>query len=93
MNYSNNQPIAVALEYDGENAPNVTANGIGDLAEQIKTIAAQHGIPIHEDKQLVNVLAQIDLGDEIPENLYVAVAEVIAFAYIITGKFPSNFKH
>ena len=93
MNYSNNKPISVALEYDGENAPSVTANGIGDLADQIKAIAAQHGIPLHEDKQLVNVLAQIELGDEIPENLYVAVAEVIAFAYIITGKFPASFKH
>ncbi|MCW9014043.1 MAG: EscU/YscU/HrcU family type III secretion system export apparatus switch protein [Gammaproteobacteria bacterium] len=83
--------IAVALEYDGESAPKVTAKGAGDLAEKIITIANEHGIPLQEDEGLVDVLTQINLGDEIPENLYRAVAEVIAFAYILTGKFPKNF--
>lgn len=93
MKYYKQEPIAVALEYDGENAPNVTAKGMGELADRIIEMAEHHDIPLHQDKDLVNVLAQIELGEEIPENLYVAVAEVIAFAYILTGKFPANYPH
>lgn len=85
-------PIAVALEYDGDNAPTVSAHGIGEIAEKIKKIAADHGVPLQQDNELVEILAQLDLGDEIPENLYRAVAEVIAFAYILSGKFPKNWK-
>lgn len=85
------QKIAVALEYDGENTPLVTAKGFGELAEKILAAAEQAGIPLHEDKQLVEVLADLKLNEEIPENLYRAVAEVIAFAYILTGKFPSGY--
>ena len=85
------QKIAVALEYDGENTPLVTAKGFGQLADQILDAADKAGIPLHEDKQLVEILADIKLGDEIPENLYRAVAEVIAFAYILTGKFPPGY--
>ena len=83
--------LAVALEYDGKNAPVLTAKGIGDVAEQIIRIANQNNIPLHEDRELINILAQINLGEEIPENLYRAVAEVIAFAYIISGKFPEGY--
>lgn len=85
------QKIAVALEYDGENAPQVSASGFGELAEKIIAAADQAGIPLHEDKQLVEVLADLKLNEEIPENLYRAVAEVIAFAYILTGKFPPGY--
>jgi len=83
--------IAVALEYDGKNAPTVTAKGIDDIADKIIRLANEHGIPLQEDKGLVEILAEINMGDEIPENLYHAVAEVIAFAYILTGKFPSGY--
>ena len=93
MNNKQVKSLAVALEYDGDNAPKVTAKGTNDLAEKIITLAEQHGVPLHEDKNLIKVLAEIDLGDEIPESLYRAVAEVIAFAYILTGKFPKNFNH
>lgn len=89
--YKQVKSLAVALEYDGENAPRVTAKGTEDLAEKIIALAEEHGIPLHEDKQLIRVLAEIDLGEEIPESLYRAVAEVIAFAYILTGKFPKDF--
>ena len=92
MNNKQTKNLAVALEYDGDNAPKITAKGTNDLAEQIIALAEQHGIPLHEDKNLIRVLAEIDLGDEIPESLYRAVAEVIAFAYILTGKFPRGFK-
>jgi len=85
-------PIAVALEYDGENSPVVSARGIGPVADQIIKIAHEHGVPLQEDGELVEILANLNLGDEIPENLYRAIAEVIAFAYILTGKFPKNWK-
>jgi len=82
--------IAVALKYDGNNAPKVTAKGQGLEAEQILDIAAQHGIPLQTEPELVKILAQIPLGDEIPHELYVAVAEVIAFAYFLSGKTPHS---
>ncbi len=83
--------IAIALEYDGETAPKVTAKGVDDLADKIIDIATEHGIPLQQDDGLVEVLSHMDLGDEIPENLYKAVAEVIAFAYILAGKFPKSY--
>jgi flagellar biosynthesis protein len=82
--------IAVALKYDGKNAPKVTAKGKGLNAEQILEIAELHGIPLQTDAELVKILAQIPLADEIPNELYVAVAEVIAFAYFLSGKTPDN---
>jgi len=84
-------PIAVALEFDGDRAPTVSARGIGPIAEEIIKIAEQHGVMLQKDNELIEVLADLDLGEEIPETLYRAVAEVIAFAYILTGKFPKNW--
>jgi flagellar biosynthesis protein len=92
MKEKNQQRLAIALEYDGKNAPLVTAKGAGDLADKIMSLAHQHGIPLHEDRELIDILAQINMGEEIPENLYHAVAEIIAFAYILSGKFPENYK-
>ncbi len=82
----------VALLYDGSNAPRVTAKGRGKIAEQIFEIAKQHGIPLEKDPELTEILSQIPLGDEIPESLYLAIAEVISFAYLISGKRPPGFK-
>ncbi len=81
---------AVALHYDEKNAPRITAKGRGEIAEKIIALAEQHSIPLHEDQELVALLAQLDLGDEIPRELYLAVAEVLAFAYMLTGKLPGN---
>jgi flagellar biosynthesis protein len=82
--------IAVALKYDGKNAPKITAKGTGLTAEQILGLAEQHGIPLQTEPELVKILAQIPLGDEIPNELYTAVAEVLAFAYFLSGKTPDN---
>lgn len=79
---------AIALHYDGKEAPTITAKGSGELAEQIIALAKEHGIPLQENATLVELLAQLELGDEIPQPLYLAVAEVIAFAYLLTGKRP-----
>ena len=84
--------IAVALEYDGESAPTVTAKGVNAIADKIIAIANENGVPLQENDGLVNILSQMDLGEEIPEDLYKAVAEVIAFAYLLTGKFSKNHK-
>ncbi len=82
---------AVALHYDGKNAPRVTAKGRGSIAEEIIALAQEHGIPLQEDKELVGLLAQLDVYQEVPRELYVAVAEVIAFAYLLTGRFPPGW--
>lgn len=84
--------LAVALLYDGENAPRVTAKGRGKLAEEILTLARENDIPLEKDPELVSILAQIPLGDEVPEALYRAIAEVIAFAYLVSGKRPPGFQ-
>jgi flagellar biosynthesis protein len=78
----------VALRYEGVGAPRVTAKGEGLVAEKILELAKEHHIPLHEDPNLVAVLAKLELGDEIPVALYRAVAEVIAFAYMVSGKVP-----
>ncbi|HEB98975.1 MAG TPA: flagellar protein FhlB [Thiotrichales bacterium] len=89
MNPSDPQlPLAVALQYDGEGAPRVTARGQEQLAEQILEIARRHDIPIQENRPLAGLLARVEPGDEIPETLYLAVAQVIAFAYHLSGKLP-----
>ncbi|HEC18804.1 MAG TPA: hypothetical protein ENI97_05615 [Gammaproteobacteria bacterium] len=82
---------AVALHYDGKEAPRITAKGTGELAEQIIALAREHGIPLQENAPLISLLAQLDLGDEIPQALYAAVAEIIAFAYILNDKVPEGF--
>ncbi len=82
----------VALSYDGVTAPVLSAKGTGELAEQIIAIAREHNIPIKEEPDLVNLLSTLKLDEEIPKELYVAVAEVLAFAYMIKGKIPNQVK-
>lgn len=74
---------AIALKYDQEagRAPLIVAKGMGEIAEQIIQLAEENDIHIHESPELVEVLIRLELGDEIPESLYRAIAEVIAFAY------------
>ena len=74
---------AVALRYRrGEDtAPVIVAKGAGLLADRIVEIAKEHGIPLYEDPDLVEVLSKINLGNVIPPELYQAVAEVLAFVY------------
>lgn len=90
MNERRAPPTAVALRYDGRSAPRVTAKGRGELAERILALAREHGIPIRDDPPLTELLARIDLGDEVPPELYIAVAQVVAFAYRLSGKSPPS---
>lgn len=80
------QKVAVSLQYSGDGAPKVTAKGSGGLAEQILQIAAENDVPIKEDHDLVELLAQVELDHEIPEILYEAVVQVLIFAYQLSGK-------
>lgn len=79
---------AIALQYDGENAPVVTAAGEGAIAEEILRIAKEHNIPLREDAVLAQLLSELSLGEEIPPLLYRIIAEVIAYAYVVSGKVP-----
>ena len=72
---------AVTMHWDGSGAPQVTAKGNGETAERIIELAKQHGIPMQQNPQLVELLMQVNLNDEIPADLYFAVAEVIAYVY------------
>lgn len=74
---------AVALRYheDQEVAPRVLAKGQGPVAERIITLAREHGIPMHEDRDLVRLLGILDLDAEVPPAMYRALAEVLAHVY------------
>ena len=76
-------PLAAAIQYDAkkDRAPKITAKGRGLIAEKIIALAKQHDIPIKEDPHLVQILYRLDLDEEIPTELYRAVAEVLAFVY------------
>ncbi|MGM0592944.1 MAG: EscU/YscU/HrcU family type III secretion system export apparatus switch protein [Pseudomonadota bacterium] len=90
MKRRNNDKSAIALHYDEKNAPRISAKGSGELAEQIIALAKEHDVPLHEDGELAALLSQLELGEEIPRELYLAVAEVLAFAYMLTGKLPGE---
>ena len=92
MNNQTESSLAVALKYDGKIAPKVTAKGSEELAKQIIELAKKHNVPLSENKELVTLLSTLELGEEIPEILYLAVAEVIAFAYMLKGKVPEGFE-
>ncbi len=93
-NHPKNEPkSAVGLTYTQEqgSAPTVVAKGFGDLAEDIISLAKEHGILIHEDAELSQFLSTLDLGQEIPDELYHVIAELIAFSYVLQGKFPDSW--
>lgn len=84
---NNKQNKAVALKYQPESdrAPRVIAKGQGKVAEKIIEIARQHNIHIHNDPDLIEVLSRLDLNAEIPPELYVVVAELLAFIYSLNS--------
>lgn len=74
---------AAALKYTGVGAPTVVASGEGVTATRIRELAAEHEIPLFHDEKLVELLCRIPAGDEIPESLYITVAEILAFVYYL----------
>jgi flagellar biosynthesis protein len=91
MNTEQNPRQAIALSYDGQQAPTLTAKGDDALAEAILAIAREYKVPIYENAELVKMLARLELGDSIPKELYLTIAEIIAFAWHLKGKFPVGF--
>ncbi len=81
--------VAVALHYSGKGAPRITAKGRGEVAARIREVAQEHAVPECQNADLVGLLERVELGEEIPEALFVAVAEVIAFAYSLSGGSPT----
>ncbi|WP_274642609.1 EscU/YscU/HrcU family type III secretion system export apparatus switch protein [Pseudomonas serbica] len=88
MNNPNPPRQAIALKYDGTHAPTLTAKGDEELAEEILRIARDCEVPIYENAELVSLLARMELGESIPQELYLTIAEIIAFAWNLKGKFP-----
>jgi flagellar biosynthesis protein len=75
---------ATALRYEqGQHAPQVTATGAGLVADRILAAAREAGVPVRHDPALVEALAALDLGDEVPPALWTAVAETLAWAYLL----------
>ena len=79
-NNPNQQAIALAYE-SGDYAPKVVAKGRGLIAEQIIARAREHHVFVHESKDMVALLMQVDLDDHIPPALYQAIAEILAWLY------------
>ncbi|KZN39452.1 EscU/YscU/HrcU family type III secretion system export apparatus switch protein [Pseudoalteromonas luteoviolacea] len=87
------QKTAVGLLYEAGKSPEVVCKGFGELAEEIISLAKEKDIMIHEDAALVKTLGQLDLHEEIPKELYYVIAELIAFSYVLRGKFPPGWKN
>ena len=83
---SEKQQKAVALKYrEGHDAaPSVVAKGRGPLADKIIALARKHGVTVHSDRHLIEILSTLDLYEEIPQELYKAVAEILAFIYKVS---------
>ena len=78
--------MALGYNRQKDNAPKVLAAGSGEVAKNIINLAKSHDIPIKEDADLVEVLSKVDLNEEVPPNLYKAVAEIFSFLYQMTNK-------
>jgi flagellar biosynthesis protein len=75
------QVAALRYEPDSENAPRMVAHGRGHAAQRIMEMAEQHDLPVRRDPTLVSILGALDVGAEIPPELYGVIAEVLAWAY------------
>jgi flagellar biosynthesis protein len=81
--------VTAALKYTGDGAPKVVAAGRGEIAATILARAHEAGVPVHRDPELASTLAQLALGQEIPEQMWTAVAQVLAWAYGLSEKRPT----
>ena len=86
MTVETRNQLAVALHYDRTGAPRVIAKGKGTIGAKIVEIARANDIPIEENEVLAGALSNVELGDEIPTELYKAVAEVLIFVLRLTGR-------
>src|SRR5665811_756879 len=78
--------LAIHYDKDKDRAPKIVAKGKGTIAEKILDLARENNIPIHEDPDLIEVLSKLDLGQEIPAELYKLIAEVLVYVYRSNNK-------
>lgn len=85
---------AVAMRYDAASgaAPKIVAGGLDHAADRIREVAAEHGVPLVEDPDLVALLAACDLGEQIPEDLFEVVATLLGFLYELNGELNGELK-
>ena len=84
---------AVALQYGpGQSAPVIVASGMGNMAEKIVEVATDSGVPVYEDNSLATVLSQIELGREIPKELYEAIVEIYVYFLNFDPDDPEKFR-
>lgn len=83
---------AVALEYGKNKTPRVTAKGQQELAQRIVEEAKRQGVYVAEDPQLLALLSRLDVGDEIPQDMYTAVAVILSWVYWLKGMRPGDEK-
>ena len=84
----------MAVQYspiDAFSAPTVVASGRGWVAEKILEIAFAHGVKVREDADLAEILAAVDLDNDIPVEAFVAVAEILRYVYAANGEHPPEF--
>ena len=81
--------VSAALKYTGDGAPEVVAAGKGHIAAQILERAREAGVPVHKDPELAKALSELALGQEIPEQMWTAVAQVLAWAYRLSENRPT----
>jgi flagellar biosynthesis protein len=86
MSVKVDKQLAVALHYDRTGAPRVVAKGRGPIGEKIIEVAKANNIPIEENEVLAGALSNVEIGDEIPQELYKAVAEVLIFVLRLSGR-------
>jgi flagellar biosynthesis protein len=85
---------AAALQYDPRKdaAPRLTAKGRGEIAEKILELARRYDIPVRQDPNLVRILWKLDLDEQVPPELYKAVAEILAYVYSLNERLRDRQK-
>ncbi|MBN1958832.1 MAG: EscU/YscU/HrcU family type III secretion system export apparatus switch protein [Desulfuromonadales bacterium] len=89
-NHSNPQAVALHFEPETDAIPRVLASGRGDIARQIIAAARAAGVDIVEDPDLLEVLGRVPVGEDIPPELFQAVAEILAFIYRLNGRYEAS---
>ena len=86
------QHLAVALRYESNKgkAPEVVASGKGLIADRITQLAEEHGVPVHQDSDLAQLLSEVEVHQQIPEELFEAVAKVLAFVWRVDRRVGAN---